>query len=293
MHTLQLNDGHTIPAQAYGTCAIGGWQQDDQYVVDTILKAIACGYRHFDTASLYGNERSLGKAIQASGIPREEFFIVSKVWDNQQGYEQTLTAFEQSLARLQMEYVDLYLVHWPVPEQTRATWQAMEALHDQGKVRSLGLSNFRQQDIEDLLGFARIKPTYNQLELHPYLTQSALCDFCQDNGIVVACWSPLGSGTWSNTPTSEKPIADPVIAAIADKYQVGPAQVILKWDIQQQRIVLPKAESETNMRKNLELDGFELTEEEIAAINQLNRDHRFGADPDTAYADNMAMTVPA
>lgn len=293
MHHILLKDGVSFPALGFGTCAIGDWQQDDDYVVKTILKAIKAGYRHIDTASLYGNERSVGKAIKASGVPREEFFVVTKVWDTEQGYEQTLTACEASLERLGMDYVDLYLVHWPVPSKTKATWQAMEKLHQQGKVRYLGLSNFRQHDIEQLLSFANIKPVYNQLELHPYLIQQPLCDYCSANNIYVYCWSPLGSGSWSGIKLSEKPISDPAIQKIADKYQVNTGQVILKWDLQQGRIVIPKSESDKNIQANMDLFSFELSDEEIATINALNRNYRFGADPDTAYADNIIRSVPS
>lgn len=289
---IVLNDGNSFPALGFGTCAIGGWQQDDDYVVDTILKAIKAGYRHIDTASLYGNERSVGKAIKASGIARQEFFVVSKVWDTDQGYEETLKAFDASLKRLDMDYIDLFLVHWPNPDKTQATWQALENLHAQGKVSYLGLSNFRQSDIEQLLSFAKVKPVYNQLELHPYLTQQALCAVCDQHDIYVSCWSPLGSGSWSGVPTSEKPIADPVIINMAERYGVSAGQVILKWDLQQGRIVIPKAQSEKNIKANLDLNSFELSAKEINAINQLNRNHRFGGDPDTAYEGNMKMQVP-
>lgn len=289
---IVLNDGNHFPALGFGTCAIGAWQQDDDYVVATILTAIQAGYRHIDTASLYGNERSVGKAIKASGIPREEFFVVSKVWDTEQGYDQTLNAFDASLKRLDMDYIDLYLVHWPNPSKTQATWQAMESLHAKGKVRYLGLSNFRESDIEQLMTFAKVKPVYNQLELHPYLTQEALCAVCDKHEIFVSCWSPLGSGTWSGVATSEKPISDPVIVDIAEKYDVSAGQVILKWDLQQGRIAIPKAESEKNIKANLELGSFELTANEIQAINQLNRNHRYGGDPDSAYQDNIKRQVP-
>jgi diketogulonate reductase-like aldo/keto reductase len=289
---ILLNDGGSFPALGFGTCAIGAWQQDDEYVVDTILKAIKSGYRHIDTASLYGNERSVGKAIKASGIPRQEFFVVSKVWDCDQGYEETLKAFDDSLKRLDMDYIDLYLIHWPNPNKTQATWQGMENLHSQGKIRYLGLSNFRESDIEQLMSFAKVKPIYNQLELHPYLTQQSLCAVCDKHEIYVSCWSPLGSGTWSGVPTSAKPIADPVIINIAEKYGVSAGQVILTWDLQQGRIAIPKAESEKNMKANLDLNSFELSAEDIIVINQLNRNHRYGGDPDTAYQGNMKMQVP-
>ena len=293
MQHIQLNDGNSIPALGYGVCAIGAWQQNDDYVTDVIFRAIEAGYRHFDTASLYGTERNLGEAMKRSGIPRSEFYIVSKVWDNEQGYNNTIAACERSLARLGLDYLDLYVIHWPVPEQTQATWQAMETLQQQGKIRSLGLSNFRISDIEQLLSFANIKPVYNQLELHPYMTQQALVEYCAQHEIAVSCWSPLGSGNWSGVAASEKPISDPAIKAIAEKYSVSTAQVILRWNIQQGRIAIPKSESDKNLQANLALFDFALSAEDIAIIDALNRNHRYGADPDTAYADNMQMDVPA
>ncbi len=293
MNEITLNNGVKIPQVGFGTAAIGSWQQDDDYVKNVILNAIRAGYRHLDTASLYGNERSVGHAIKESGIARKEFFITSKIWDSEQGTEATIAAFENTLNRLAMDYLDLYLIHWPVPAKTQETWQAMESLYEQNRIRSLGLSNFRQTDIEQILGFAKVKPAYNQLELHPYMVQKELTEYCESQGIVVACWSPLGSGTWSGIPVDEKPVSDQTISDIASKYNVSNAQVILKWNVQQNRIVIPKAESLNNISNNLLLDDFELTAQDIAQINGLNRNRRFGADPDTAYAANMQMIVPA
>ena len=179
MKNLILGNGVEIPPIGFGTAAIGSWQQDDDYVKEVILNAINLGYRHIDTASLYGNERSVGRAVKESGIPREEFFITSKVWDNEQGAQGTKVAFEKTLERLDTDYLDLYLIHWPYPEKTKETWMAVEDQYDLKRVRALGLSNFRKSDIEHILSFARHEPTYNQLELHPYLLQKDLVDYCQ------------------------------------------------------------------------------------------------------------------
>lgn len=291
MATVTLNNGVEIPQLGFGTAAIDEWQKDNGYVTDTILKAMSIGYRHFDTASIYGNERALGRAIRASGLPRQELFITGKVWDTEQG-RGTADAFARSLDRLQLDYLDLYLIHWPLPAYTRETWQAMEALYDEKKVRALGLSNFRQSDIEQIATFAEIKPTYNQIELHPYLTQKELEEYCRFHKIAVSCWSPLGSGSWSDAETREKPVADPVIVELAEKYGVSAGQVILKWDIQQGRIAIPKAEKLDHIRANFLLEGFELRDEEIGRIDCLNRNHRFGGDPDTAHEENRKMKVP-
>lgn len=291
MTTVTLNNGVEIPQLGFGTAAIGEWQQDNGYVTDIILKAMSIGYRHFDTASVYGNERALGRAIRESGLPRQELFITSKVWDTEQGRD-TFAAFERSLERLELEYLDLYLIHWPVPAYTRETWEAMEALYDAKRVRALGLSNFRKSDIEQIATFANIKPTYNQLELHPYLTQKELVDYCRFHKIAVAAWSPLGSGSWSGVATSEKPIVDPVIVGLAEKYGVSAGQIILKWNIQQHRIVIPKAESLDHIRANFLLTGFTLSDEDLGKIDILNRGLRYGADPDSAHETNRKVKVP-
>ena len=293
MQSIKLADGRHIPQVGFGTAAIGEMHQDDGYVKDTVLKAIEAGYRHLDTASFYGNERSVGQAVQESGIAREEFFITTKVWDTQQGYQSTLTALEESLERLGTDYADLYLVHWPYPEKTRPTWQAMEKLHSEGLAKSLGLSNFRKTDIQQLLEFAEIKPVYNQLELHPYHTQPQLTEYCQSKGMVVSCWSPLGSGSWSGVAKEDKPIVHDTIVGLADKYQVSAGQIILKWDCQRQRIVIPKSESDDNIKANLQLDGFALTDAELDQIDSLNKNHRYGGDPDNAWRDNLNNPVPS
>lgn len=292
MKNIQLNNGLTVPQIGFGTAAIGQWQQDDQHVKDVVLSAIEAGYRHLDTASVYGNERSVGQAIAESGIPREEFFITTKVWDTEQGEHSTQQALQRSLQRLQLDYVDLYLVHWPNPEKTQKTWQAMETLHAQGKIRSLGLSNFRKSDIQQILDFADIKPVYNQLEIHPYLQQQELVRYCEAQDIAISCWSPLGSGSWSGVAVEEKPVSDRVIKQIADKYQVSTAQVILKWDLQKERIIIPKSETLKNIQSNLNPGDFTLSDEDIAAIDALDKGHRYGADPDTALQDNLNIKVP-
>lgn len=291
MASVTLNNGVEIPQLGFGTVSIDDWQADNSYVTDTILKAMAIGYRHFDTASVYGNERALGRAIRESGLPRQELFITSKVWDTEQG-RGTADACARSLERLQLDYLDLYLVHWPVPAYTRETWQAMETLYGEKKVRALGLSNFRKSDIEQIATFAEVKPTCNQIELHPYLTQKEMVEYCRFHRIAVCCWSPLGSGSWSGVEIGEKPVSDPVILELAEKYGVSPAQIILKWDVQQGRIVIPKSETLDHIRSNFLLDDFELRVEEIGSIDSLNRDHRFGGDPDTAHEGNRKVNVP-
>ncbi|WP_444919664.1 aldo/keto reductase [Microbulbifer sp. CnH-101-G] len=292
MYFIELNNGVEIPQIGMGMAAIGSWQQDNGYVTEVLLKAMAIGYRHFDTASVYGNERALGRAIKESGIPREELFITSKVWDTEQGGKKTHDAFARSLERLKLEYLDLYLIQWPVPAYTRETWEAMEALHQQKKVRALGVSNFRKSDIEQIASFAEIRPVINQIELHPYFTQQPLVDYCQFHKIAISCWSPLGTGAWSGVPLAEKPIVDPVITEIAEKYSARPAQVILKWNVQQHRIVVPKSESLEHIRTNFLLSDFNLSNKDIQLINNLNCNKRLGGDPDYAHKKNITLKVP-
>lgn len=293
MENIYLNNGMQIPEIGFGTAAIGKWQQDDEAVKDVILQAIEMGYRHIDTAAIYGNERSVGKAIEESGLARDQFFITSKLWDTEQGFKTTKQAFKRSLERLQTDYLDLYLIHWPNPEKTKATWQAMEDLYYQDLIGALGLSNFRASDIEQILSFARQRPTYNQLELHPYFQQKKLVNYCKEQDIVVACWSPLGTGSWSSVKAEDKPIHDPVIKAMATKYGVSPAQVILKWNLANGHITLPKSETPKNMQSNLQLDTFELSADDIKAINALDKGERLGSDPDTALELNQQLEIPA
>ncbi|GAB2877804.1 aldo/keto reductase [Microbulbifer echini] len=293
MYFLEFNNGVEIPQIGLGMASVGSWQQDDEYVKEVVLKAMAIGYRHFDTASVYGNERALGRAIKESGLPREELFITSKVWDTEQGGKKTHDAFARSLERLQLEYLDLYLVHWPVPAYTRETWEAMEALYQQRKVRALGLSNFRKSDIEQIASFAEVPPVCNQIELHPYFTQQPLVDYCQFHKIAICCRSPLGAGSIFKAVEKEaRPDVDPVIVQIAERYSVTAIQVILRWNIQQHRVVLPKSEVLDHILSNFLLSEFNLSNADIQAINNLNCNKRFGGDPDFVRKRNMMMKVP-
>lgn len=293
MEYLTLNNGVEIPVVGFGAASIGQWQQRDDYVTQTISKAIEAGYLHIDTASLYGTERNVGKAVKNSGIKRDQFFISSKVWDTDQDYENTLKSFDDSLKRLEMDYLDLFLIHWPVESKTKETWQALEKLYDEKRVRAIGVCNFRQSDFEEIKTFANTSPCYNQIELHPYLLQQNLVNYCHDNNIAVTCWSPLGSGNWSGAKIKDKPISDPLIVQLAAKYEITPAQLILKWDIQQGRIVIPKSETPANMINNIDLFNFTLDESDITAINRLDRNYRFGGHPNTALENNLKMQVPA
>ncbi|MCB1786985.1 MAG: aldo/keto reductase [Gammaproteobacteria bacterium] len=289
---VQLHNGVAMPSPGFGTGAIRGWQVDNDEVVEVVGAAIAAGYRHLDTASMYGNERSVGRAIKGSGVARDALFVVTKAWNTECGYEQILRAFDNSQRRLDLEYLDLYLLHWPVPDLIAESWRAMERLHDEGRVRAIGVSNFRISDLELVLATAEVTPVCNQVEIHPYFSQPELAAFCRARDIQVVSYSPLGTGAWSGIPNASKPVADPVIAEIAGRHAVTPAQVILRWNLQHGWVPIPKSEDPVRMRQNIELQGFVLSNGEMHRIDALDTGQRFNVDPGAAIAANMQMAVP-
>ena len=250
--------------------------QEGTEVEEAVKAAIKNGYRSIDTAAIYQNEEGVGKAIKESGVPREELFITSKVWNSDQGYETTLQAYETSLKKLGLEYLDLYLIHWPGKNKFKDTWRALEKLYNDGRVRAIGVSNFHIHHLEDLLTDAEIKPMVNQVEYHPHLTQKDLLAYCQKEGIQLEAWSPLKRGQL---------LDDPTINEIAKKYQKTPAQVILRWDLQTGVVTIPKSIKETRIIENADVFDFELTEEDIKGIDGLNKDERIGSNPDTNMTD--------
>ncbi|WP_375140455.1 aldo/keto reductase [Cohnella herbarum] len=250
---------------------LGVWRAvDGQETEDAVSAALKAGYRHIDTASMYDNERGVGRAIRASGIPREQIFVTTKVWNNEQGYDNTLKAFKGSLERLDMSYADLYLVHWPVVGKYKETYRAIEELYDQGLVRSIGVSNFNIHHLEDLMGSCRIKPMVNQVEMHPLHTQKKLFAFCRKEGIQLESWRPLMQGR----------LDLPLLGDLAAKYGKTPAQIVLRWHLQLGAVTIPKSVKESRILENSDLYDFELEPEDVVAIDGLNRNHRFGADPD-------------
>ncbi|WP_027415648.1 aldo/keto reductase [Aneurinibacillus terranovensis] len=265
--TTTLLNGVNMPG--FG---LGVWQvKEGNEVVNSVKYAIKAGYKSIDTAAAYKNEAGVGQAIKETGVPREELFITTKVWNADQGYESTLTAFEQSTKKLGVDYVDLYLIHWPVAGKYKDTWKALEKLYKDGKVRAIGVSNFHQHHLEDLLADAEITPMVNQIELHPLLTQVELREFCKSIGMKVEAWSPLGSG---------KILDNPVIKEVAEKYNKTVAQVILRWDIQHDIITIPKSTKENRIIENADVFDFELSAEDMAKIDGLNKNERTGPDPD-------------
>lgn len=269
--TVVLNNGVHMPQFGLGVYLV----KEGDEVLRSVKSAIKYGYRSIDTAAAYRNEEGVGQAvreaIQENGLRREDLFITSKVWNDEQGYESTLKAFDNSMQRLGLDYLDLYLVHWPITGKYKDTWRALEEIYQAGKVRAIGVSNFQIYHLEDLLEDAKVTPTVNQVELHPYLTQKPLLDYCSKKGIQLEAWSPLGQGNILNDETIER---------IATKYSKTPAQVILRWDLQVGLVTIPKSIQEHRIIENANIFDFELTTEEIIEIDGLNKDHRFGSNPD-------------
>ncbi|WP_445669331.1 aldo/keto reductase [Paenibacillus sp. FSL R7-0204] len=265
--TTKLANGVEMPWFGLGVFKV----QEGQEVIDSVKAAIKAGYRSIDTASVYGNEEGVGQAIRESGVAREELFITTKVWNTEQGYDSTLAAFDQSLSKLGLDYADLYLVHWPIRAKYKDTWRALEKLYTDGKVRAIGVSNFQIDHLEDLLADANVKPMVNQVELHPLLNQQELREYCKAQGIQIEAWAPLAQGHL---------LDNEVLADIAAHHNKTLPQVILRWDLQNRIVTIPKSVKEERIIANADIFDFELSEEEISRINGLNRDQRFGSHPD-------------
>jgi len=267
--SVTLHDGVEIPQLGFGVFQVP--PEDTQRAVE---EALDVGYRHIDTAAAYRNERGVGAAIAASGIPREEIFVTTKLWNSQQGYETTLGALEKSLARLGFEYVDLYLIHWPVPTEGRAldTWRAFERIYGEGRSRTIGVSNFRVEDLEMLEREASVQPTVNQIELHPHLPQAELRAWHLEHGIATEAWSPLAQGELLVNETT---------AAVAARHDRTPAQVILRWHLQLGNVVIPKSVTPARIKENFALFDFELSEDDMIELGALDVGQRIGPDPAT------------
>lgn len=265
--TVKLNNGVEMPKFGLGVFKV----QEGQEVIDSVKAAIKAGYISIDTAAVYKNEEGVGQGIKESGVDREKLFITTKVWNADQGYDSTLAAFETSIQKLGLDYIDLYLIHWPVSGKYKETWKALEKLYKDGKVKAIGVSNFHKHHLEDLLSEAEIVPTVNQIELHPLLSQEELRNFCKEKGIVVEAWSPLAQG---------KLLDNPVLTEIAAKYNKSTAQIILRWDLQIDIVTIPKSIKEHRIIENADIFDFELTAEDLEKINGLNKNERVGADPD-------------
>lgn len=265
---VKLNNGVEMP-----WLGLGVFRAEDGAEVENAVKvALAAGYRSIDTAAVYNNEKGVGKAILESGVPREEIFLTSKVWNTDQGYEKTMAAFESSLEKLQTDYLDLYLVHWPKGERSVDTWKAMEELYNKGSVRAIGVSNFLVHHLKEFLPHCKVVPAVNQFEFHPELIQPELLEFCREKGIQPEAWAPMMKG---------KVLEIPVMQKIAEKYGKTPVQVVLRWDIQKGVVTIPKSVKPERIVANADIFDFELSDEDMAQIDQLDCNKRIGFHPDS------------
>jgi 2,5-diketo-D-gluconate reductase A len=266
---IRLSDGHIMPQLGYGT-----WQVTDGTAA-LVADAIGAGYRAIDTASIYGNEREVGEGVAESGVARDQLFITTKLWNDDQGFDSALAACEASLDRLGLDQIDLYLIHWPVPVRDLyvESWKAMIQLREQGRVRSIGVSNFLPEHLDRIIAETGVKPVLNQIELHPRFQQRDVRDYHAEKGILIEGWSPLGRGGVLDHPTIER---------IAEKHRRSPAQVVIRWHLDQGNITIPKAADRRHMVDNLSVGGFSLDEEDMAAIVKMDvADGRTGPDPAT------------
>lgn len=270
METILLNNGVEMPSLGLGTYKIG---RTDEEVYHAVRSALDIGYRHIDTATLYQNEHSVGKAIRDSGITRDELFVTTKLWGSDVLAHNVKGAFETSLRNLGFDYLDLYLVHWPVKGRLQEVWKELESLYYSEKARAIGLSNHLIHHMEEALQNATVVPVVNQVEQHPYLNQEELREYCEEEGVTVQSWSPLGS---NKIPL----LKEPVLAEIGSNYSKSPAQVVLRWHLDIGAVPLPKSSHPERQRENFEVFDFRLTAEEIGRIGALNRDHRTGMHPD-------------
>jgi len=266
---LTLNDGQHLPQIGFGT-----WPLDDAQAQTAVQAALACGYRLIDTAARYGNEAGVGRGIAASGVARSQVQLTSKLRGSEHGFDSTLRAFDATLAALGTDYLDLYLIHWPLPMRDLYvdTWRAFIRLREEGRIRSIGVSNFQPAHIDRLLSETGVLPAVNQIELHPDFTQAALRAWHARQGIVIECWSPLGRG---------EVLKDATVARIAQKHGRSPAQILLRWHVQHGLVAIPKSQDPQRMRQNLAVFDFALDAEDLAALALLDGDHRQGGDPDT------------
>jgi diketogulonate reductase-like aldo/keto reductase len=261
-----LNNGIKMPWLGLGVFNI----EDGREMEDIVSYAFEIGYRSIDTASFYKNERGVGKAIRGSGIPRDEIFLTTKIWNDDQRGKRTLAAFDESLDRLGTDYVDLYLAHWPVPGCYLETWQVMEEIYQSGRAKAIGVSNFLVHHLEDILNNSRVVPSVNQVEFHPFLVQPELLRFCQSQNIQVEAWSPLMYG---------QIISVQIVQELAEKYDKTPAQIALRWDLQHEVVTIPKSSKLIRIFENAQIFDFELSQADMNALDALDEGKRIGPDP--------------
>ena len=268
MKFITLNNGIEIPQLGFGV-----WKVPDVEAETAVEQALAAGYRLIDTAKVYRNEIGVGKALATTNVPREDLFVTTKLWNADQGYENTLKAFDESLEKLELDYVDLYLIHWPTPkfDQYVDSYKAMETIYKEGRAKAIGVCNFDIEHLQRILNECEVVPAVNQVECHPYLQQKELKEFCKEHGITLEAYSPLMNGT--------KVLDDPVIQEIANQHGKTPAQVILRWHLQSDVVAIPKTVTPSRMDENLDVFGFELSHEDLEKIAGLDRNERHNAVP--------------
>ena len=268
--TFKLNNGVDIPVLGLGTYQ----SEPGKEVINAVKFSLEYGYRHIDTAALYRNEEDIGKAVRESNVKREEIFITTKLWNSDHGYDKALKAFDISLKKLGLEYIDLYLIHWPVQDLRKESWKALERLYDEKLVRTIGVSNYTIDHLKELFNYANVIPAVNQVEFSPFLYQKELLDFCMQNQIYIEAYTPLTRG---------KKLNDPTLLKLADKYGKTTAQIIIRWCIQVNTIVLPKSVNEKRIAENAEVFDFRITDEDMALLNALNQNYRVAWDPSNAF----------
>jgi diketogulonate reductase-like aldo/keto reductase len=265
--TTQLNNGVHMP-----WLGIGVWRvEEGEQVIQSVQHALEAGYRSIDTAAGYQNEAGVGTAIKQSGVARDQLFVTTKLANHDQGYESTLKAFEESRRKLGLDYIDLYLIHWPGKDKYKDTWKAFEKLHQDGYIRAIGVSNFQIHHLESLIQGSGTIPAVNQVEFHPLLIQQELRDYCKGKGIQLEAWSPLMQGN----------LDQPLIGELAGKYGKTPAQIVLRWDLQHGVVTIPKSVHDNRIRENMDIFDFELSHEDMNKLDGLNEQRRFGPDPDS------------
>ncbi|MDR7302285.1 aldo/keto reductase [Haloactinomyces albus] len=266
---ITLNTGARIPQLGFGV-----FQVPPDEVIEPVRTALDAGYRSIDTAAAYGNEEGVGKAIADSGVARADLFVTTKLWNDRQGYDEALRAFDESLTKLGLDYVDLYLIHWPAPGQDLYidTWKAFEKLHADGRIKSIGVSNFHIPHLRRLLEETSVVPAVNQIELHPNLQQTDLRAFHAEHDIVTEAWSPIGQGKGL--------LEDSALTSLAEKYGKSPAQIVLRWHVQLGNVAIPKSVTPSRVRENLDVFDFELAQDDMAVLEDLHTGTRVGPDPD-------------
>ncbi|MFL6136072.1 MAG: aldo/keto reductase [Nocardioidaceae bacterium] len=290
MDQLKLNNDVEIPA-----LGLGVFQTPPEETRAAVEAALTTGYRHIDTAAAYGNEREVGQAIHASGLDREEVFIETKIWISDYGYDQTLHGFEKSAGKLGVDQLDLLILHQALPsdfDKTLEAYRALETLLEQGKVRAIGVSNFMVDHLTTLLDQAAVVPAVNQIELHPYFQQRAVQDLGTDHGILTQAWSPIGGITFYRDGDHTSTLQDPVIGQIAKAHGKSPAQVMLRWHLQQGRSVIPKSTKPHRIAENFDVFDFDLTADELVAIDALDTDQRGGPEPEAITLEGFGRDIP-